>query len=324
MTNTQTPQPSTRQKRTNSLFTMTDKKQIKTLHPKNLHNQGYDFDALCISEPELKKFVSKNPYGNLSVDFADPDAVFTLNKALLSHFYGIKHYSLPKGYLCPPIPGRADYIHHIADILKKHKEDIGEDIHILDIGSGANCIYPVLGVTSYGWNFTASDIDKTSIENINKLVKQNDILKDKITAVLQPNIHDIFNGIIKENDYYHFTMCNPPFHSSKEDALKGSKRKVKNLKGVDTKEPLLNFAGQANELWCKGGELAFLKKMIKQSVDYKENVMYFSTLVSKQENLKTIYKLLKRFNANHKTIEMKQGNKTTRIVVWSFKDQNLS
>ncbi len=295
---------------------MTDKKQIKTLHPKNLHNQGYDFDALCISEPELKKYLSKNAYGNLSIDFADPDAVFTLNKALLSHFYGIKNYSLPKGYLCPPIPGRADYIHHIADILKE--EDIKDVIHILDIGSGANCIYPILGVTSYGWNFTASDIDETSIENIKSLIEKNDILKDKISPLLQPNIHDIFKGIIKQNDYYHFTMCNPPFHSSQEDAQKGSKRKVKNLKGVDTKEPLLNFSGQSNELWCKGGEIAFIKKMIKQSVEFKVNVLYFSTLVSKQENLKVIYKLLKRFDAKYQTIEMKQGNKTTRIVVWSF------
>ncbi len=289
----------------------------KTLHPRNIHKQNYDFDALCDTEPELKKFVSKNAYGNLSIDFADPDALFTLNKALLSRFYGIKNYSLPKGYLCPPIPGRADYIHHIADILKE--KDIKEDIHILDIGSGANCIYPILGVSAYGWNFTASDIDETSIENINKLISQNDILKDKITAVLQPNIHDIFKGIIKENDYFHFTMCNPPFHSSQEDALKGSRRKVKNLKGIDTKEPLLNFAGQSNELWCKGGEIAFIKKMIKQSVDYKKQVLYFSTLVSKQENLKTIYKLLKRFDAKYQTIEMKQGNKTTRVVVWSFK-----
>lgn len=297
---------------------MKDKKKTKTLHPKNLHNRSYDFDALCVTEPDLKKFLSKNRYGNLSVDFSDPDAVFILNKTLLSHFYGIKNYFLPEGYLCPPIPGRADYIHHIADLLK----DVKENIKILDIGSGANCIYPVLGVTSYGWSFTASDIDETSIENIKKLIKNNGILKDKITPILQPNIHDIFKGIIKENDYYHFTMCNPPFHASKEDALKGSRRKVKNLKGEAVNDPALNFAGQSNELWCKGGEIAFLKKMIKQSVEYKKQVLYFSTLVSKQENLKTIYKLLKRFGADHKTVQMKQGNKLTRIVVWSFEEHN--
>lgn len=301
---------------------MVNNKELKTLHRNNLHNHGYDFDKLASIEPQLEKYLSINKYGNQSIDFSNKDAVFLLNKALLKRYYKIEEYFIPKGYLVAPISGRADYIHYIADIIDANPDLTDQKIKVLDIGSGANCIYPILGVSIYDWDFTASDIEPNSIENIKELISKNKILKNKITPVLQPNIHDIFNGIINKEDIYHFTMCNPPFHSSQNDALKATKRKVKNLTGSDQKNTDLNFEGESNELWCKGGELAFLKKMIKQSVDYKENVMYFSTLVSKQENLKTIYKLLKRYGASFQTIQMKQGNKTTRVVVWSF-SQNI-
>lgn len=83
----------------------------KGLHPRNLHGQGYDFDALMDTTPELKPFVRPNPYGNLSIDFADPRAVKLLNLALLRLHYGLSYWDIPEGFLCPPIPGRVDYLH---------------------------------------------------------------------------------------------------------------------------------------------------------------------------------------------------------------------
>jgi len=59
--------------------------------------------------------------------------------------------------------------------------------------------------------------------------------------------------------------------------------------------------------------------MIKQSVTYAQNCLWFTTLVSKKENLQVIYKLLKRERPFViKTIEMKQGQKISRILAWSF------
>ena len=85
------------------------------------------------------------------------------------------------------------------------------------------------------------------------------------------------------------------------------------------KNPTLNFGGQNNELWCEGGEVAFIKKMIKQSVSNAENCLWFTTLVSKKENLQEIYKTLKRERPFViKTIEMKQGQKISRFIAWSF------
>lgn len=289
---------------------------MKTLHPKNIHNSRYDFAALCKTNPHLNQFVALNQYGDYSIDFANPKAVLTLNKTLLAHHYGIQNWEIPKNYLCPPIPGRADYIHYLADLLGDK-----ENINGLDIGVGANCIYPIIGVSVYNWKFTVSDIDPISIQSAENIVNSNEKLKNNITIKLQKNKHNIFAGIIEPNDKFDFTMCNPPFHKNVQEALTGSNRKVSNLTKQKTTNATLNFAGQSNELWCKGGELAFIKKMITQSEQFKTNCLWFTTLVSKKENLKDIYRALKKVNALEvKTVEMKQGQKTTRFVAWSFLD----
>jgi 23S rRNA (adenine1618-N6)-methyltransferase len=296
--------------------------KTKTLHPRNLHNSNYDFDALVKSEPRLEEFVGENKYGNISIDFANPKAVLTLNKALLSHFYGIKNWELPTDYLAPPIPGRADYIHNIADLLASSNEGVipkGSAIKGLDIGVGANCVYPIIGAVSYGWSFLASDIDKVSIKSVENIVNSNDVLSNKITSKLQKNKNNIFIDIIKKDDKFDFTISNPPFHKSAKEAAKGSKRKVQNLTKTKVNKAVLNFAGQANELWCDGGEIAFITKMINQSMKFKNNCLWFTTLVSKKENLDTIYKLLKNKNvAEYKTIHMQQGQKISRFVAWTF------
>jgi hypothetical protein len=106
--------------------------------------------------------VARNRYGTESIDFANPAAVKALNQALLKKFYDIAHWDIPPGYLCPPIPGRADYIHHVADLLAgEHEVAIprGPSVAVLDIGIGANCVYPIVGCHDYGWQFVGTDID---------------------------------------------------------------------------------------------------------------------------------------------------------------------
>lgn len=111
----------------------------KRLHPRNLHINGYDFPALMASFPKLKAFVRPTPYGALSIDFADPFAVKNLNAALLKHHYGLAFWDIPKGALCPPIPGRVDYLHYLADLLfEGAKVKRAAAIHALDIGTGAD------------------------------------------------------------------------------------------------------------------------------------------------------------------------------------------
>jgi len=301
---------------------MANKEHKKSLHPRNFHNNRYDFPQLLKSLPKLKNYVFKNKYDELSIDFSNAKAVLTLNKALLSHFYDIKEWSIPDGYLCPPIPGRADYLHYIADILAKsnnNKIPKGSNIKGLDIGIGANCIYPIIGNSVYGWSFVGSDIEKESIKSSQKIIESNNSLKGNVHCRIQTSHDNIFTGIIKENDRFDFTLCNPPFHKSQEQAQEGNKRKVQNLTKQVVKKASLNFGGKSNELWCKGGEVAFIKTMIKQSKIYSKNCFWFSTIVSKKDNLKFIYDTLDYVKPIEiETIKMKHGQKISRIIIWTF------
>ena len=58
--------------------------------------------------------------------------------------------------------------------------------------------------------------------------------------------------------------------------------------------------------------------MIKQSIVYKKQVGWFTTLVSKKENLSKIYKQLDKLKVTRKTINMTQGSKKSRFVAWKF------
>lgn len=294
------------------------------LHPRNKHRSRYDFEQLITVCSDLKPFVSINKFNIETIDFTNPLAVKTLNQALLKQFYNINFWDIPQNYLCPPIPGRVDYIHNIADILASSNSNVipkGKHVKVLDIGVGANCIYPILGHQEYGWTFIGSDIDSFSIKIANQILQANSLSKN-IELRLQKYSTHIFNGIIKPNEIIDVTMCNPPFHSSAEEAKEGTDRKWKNLGQQKLIKSNLNFGGQSNELWCKGGERAFILKMIEESVSFSQNCLWFTTLVSKSENLPSIYNALKKVNATEiKTVNMSQGSKTSRLVAWTFMNE---
>jgi 23S rRNA (adenine1618-N6)-methyltransferase len=292
------------------------------LHPRNKNRERYDLVALINTTPELKNYITLNTHGTESVDFANPLAVKLLNTAILNHYYGITYWKFPDENLCPPIPGRADYIHYMADLLAENnfgKIPTGHRITCLDIGMGASCIYPIIGVTEYGWKFIGSDINPKSITSSQQIVNANTLLTGKIECRLQKNSKDIFHGIITKDDKIECTVCNPPFHASAEDAQQGSLRKIRNLSGKKVKTAELNFAGISNELIYEGGEYKFIQSMIRESEKFSKNCFWFSTLVSKQANLKRIQTLLESTEVNQiKTIPMGTGNKSSRIVAWTF------
>jgi len=309
------------------------------LHPRNQHTGRYDFTALVEALPELQEFVVKNPVGESTVNFSDPVSVKMLNKALLAHHYGVKHWDIPEGYLCPPIPGRADYIHRVADLLNADCEGHPyphKSVQALDIGVGANCIYPIVGVTEYGWKYKGSDVDAVSIKAANFIAEANPVLKGKIRCKLQANADFMFKGIIGENERYDVTTCNPPFHQSLEEAQKGTQRKLDNLaanrnkrqgkpeksaKGGEKRSPALNFGGQKAELWCDGGEAAFVAKLAKESQLFATQVLWFTTLISKKENVSTLKVTLDKLGVKQiKVVEMSQGQKVSRFVAWTYMD----
>ncbi|WP_336718747.1 23S rRNA (adenine(1618)-N(6))-methyltransferase RlmF [Chryseobacterium mucoviscidosis] len=294
---------------------MTEK---SALHPRNLHRDPYDFEKLISCVPELKHYVFVNAYQSVTINFSLPKAVKLLNKALLLHFYKVQDWDIPDGNLCPPIPGRADYIHYIADLIGE-KDPENFDIKGLDIGTGANLVYPLIAHRSYGWKMLGTDINDISLKNAEYILSQNPDLLPFIHLKKQPETQRIFKNIIDKEDRFAFSMCNPPFHDSEESAMKGNFRKTKNLKKSTVKKPLLNFGGQQSELWCEGGELAFITNMIRESTLYSSQILWFTCLVSKKENLSKLTFLLKKIKAvDFRIIEMSQGQKISRILAWTF------
>lgn len=328
------------------------------LHKNNIHRNGYDFTALTLAHPALSAHVIINKFNQQqTIDFSKPHAVKALNTALLKHHYQIKQWDTPAGYLCPAIPGRVDYIHYLAELLSSTSFPASVKktvINALDIGTGSGAIYPLLAHKIYDWNVVCSEIDPKSIQSAKENIEKNE-LEQSITLRPQPEEKHIFRGIIQPDEFYHISLCNPPFHKSFEEANAGTKRKWENLNGKkspkhssnansdktadqrseknldkdsgnhevkSTKKAPLNFGGQHAELWCAGGEVAFIRNMIHESKFVRHQVLWFTCLVSKKDHLGDVKLALKKAKVKQrKVIKMAQGNKVSRFVAWSFFDE---
>lgn len=329
------------------------------LHHRNQHQGRYDMAALVEALPALSDYLILNPRSEQTIDFADQAAVLCLNQALLLHHYGIQDWQIPAGYLCPPIPGRADYIHYAADLVAKYQlSPRNGQTRVLDIGTGANLIYSLLGASVYQWQMLACDIDQAALDNAAEILQHNPALATQIQLRLQSDKQSIFRQIIQPGEHYQLSVCNPPFYESAADAQAENRRKTRNLarhqqtrmspgpepvvpldSGVNTDtvssndpwakaksapdhralDKQRNFGGQNNELWCEGGELAFLKRMARESKEFATQVDWFTSLVSKQEHVPMLLEYLKRQGAKKtEVVKMAQGQKISRFIAWTF------
>jgi len=290
-------------------------KNSEQLHSNNKHKSGYHFAELIEKYPALEEFVFVNKYGTKTINFAEPKAVKAINTALLFKYYNIQYWDFPDDNLCPPIPGRVDYIHYLADLLSA--SGINKNTKILDIGIGANCIYPLLGNAEYNWKFIGTDIDKKSLDRAQNILKKNK-LTEFIQLKQQKDGTQIFKGVLNDVDKFSASICNPPFYRSQEEAMQANLRKLEGL-GISDAVKTRNFSGKQQELWFKGGEKAFIHTYLYESSLFKTNCFWYTTLVSKKENAESMYASLKKLGATDiKTIPMHQGNKVTRVVAWTF------
>jgi 23S rRNA (adenine1618-N6)-methyltransferase len=289
------------------------------MHPRNRHTGRYDFDLLVKRSPELESVAYLNPSGEPTIDFSDPEAVLVLNRALLRTYYGVSAWDLPPGYLCPPIPGRADYLHHAADLLASGGEvPRGDAVRVLDVGVGANCVYPIIGRAEYGWRFTGSDTDRTALASAQRIVDSNPGLAGGVELRLQTASHAILAGIINGGESFDLVMSNPPFHASLADARSATREKWTKLGRPS--DSVSNFGGIESELWYPGGEETFARRMIEESASFRDQVRWFTVLISKASSLPAVEKALNKAGVvQRREIGMAQGQKKSRIVAWSFR-----
>lgn len=277
------------------------------MHPRNRYAGKHDFRVLADLEPELNNFLTTTPDGRISLSFHEPRAVYLLNRTLLKRDYGLLHWDIPPDNLTPPIPGRLDYIHELGDLSPDASS-------VLDVGCGASLIYPILGSREYGWSFVGTEINKRSVAVARAIIKFNKL--NNIVVRHQPNGDAIFKGVVGEKDTFDLTMCNPPFYSSREEALASADKKWRKLGVTDRGQ---SFGGTNDELYTPGGEPAFLRTMIDESKLFADQVGWFTTLISKKGYLTAATQQLDQVGAAEvKILAMGQGNKRSRVLAWRY------
>lgn len=300
---------------------------IGQLHPANPYGKPYDFPALVQTHPDLARFLRPHPQGGDTLDYNDAEAVRHLNEALMRHHQGLTKWCVPPGHLCPAIPGRIDYLCHLADLLRRdlHSQP-ARSIRILDIGTGATCVYPLLAATQFGWSGVGTESDIDAHTWAKKQIDAHPRWADTLECRLQPNPEHIFSGVTKPDERFSASICNPPFYPSLEDAQKHvrSGKEIKKapkeaLKSNSPVRPQSSFGGTGHELWCKGGEIGFVQRMIQESQVRPDLCVWFTTLVARQGNLAPLEKALRKASVHDWCIlPLFAGQKQSRVLAWSF------
>uniref|UniRef100_A0A3B0N6M7 U6 small nuclear RNA (adenine-(43)-N(6))-methyltransferase n=1 Tax=Theileria annulata TaxID=5874 RepID=A0A3B0N6M7_THEAN len=302
----------------------------------------YDFNHPD-SVYHLSKAILKHNYGlELYLPCSCEEDSCNLNKdldVLNKYFKDLSASSNFIRYLAPCVPNRLSYIRAISSLLclknnESHISDIEAhninsdeqlklNIIVLDIGTGASCIYPLIGTSENSWNFIGTDIDNLTLELARENVEINH-LEDRINLRLQRTPTLIFNSILYSHELVAMTMCNPPFHSSLEMTnlnprtfSTGTERELvfsipedTNLSTeqsyMDNIECIGNstVTGQLKFMLTeKHGDLAFIEIMLQESKLYCHNIVWFTTLVPRMSTLKKIKNIIHRemrhYNLNH-------------------------
>ena len=298
------------------------------LHERNRHICGYDIAQLAQGYPRLKEYVIDGGGDGTrahTIDFSRPAAVEALNAALLTVDYGIHGFALPGGYLCPAVPGRADLLHVIADLLATDNDGsipTGRAVRGLDIGVGASCIYPLIGHAEYGWAFLGSDVSKTSIASASAIAQANDT---PVELRRQPRSEHVLAGVLQPSDgCVAFTLCNPPFYASAQEEAAAAARKWRGLqkkkgRAKNVRGSTRSFGGSKHELWCAGGEKQFVTTHIRESAQMAHAALWFTSLVSSDKSLPKLLAELSNVNpARVEQLGVATGNKAMRVLAWSF------
>ncbi|KAL7923110.1 hypothetical protein ACQKWADRAFT_291253 [Trichoderma austrokoningii] len=280
----------------------------KDAYFRSLYTKAPDFRALALNDPEFAAFIKGR---GRDLNFSDPKAVMQLTKTLLKVDFELS-IELPEDRLCPPVTNRHNYILWLKDLLDTTSYDEpGRKAVGLDIGTGASCIYPLLGCAQRDWSFISTDIDAKSLECAKNNVKLND-LESRI-RVIGRNPDDALIPLDDlKMDSIDFTMTNPPFYESAEAMLESAAGK--------SRPPFTACTGAEIEMVTEGGEVGFISRIFEESLVLREHIQWYTAMVGFLSSLtKIVDKLWEHKIDNYAITEFTQGNKTRRwAIAWSF------
>ncbi|XP_039215056.1 RNA N6-adenosine-methyltransferase METTL16 isoform X1 [Crotalus tigris] len=286
----------------------------KSMHARNRYkNKPPDFAFLASKYPEFKQHVQINLSGRVSVNFKDPQAVRALTCTLLKEDFGLQ-IDIPLERLIPTVPLRLNYIHWVEDLIAQQDTATKDSVTWgIDIGTGASCIYPLLGATLNGWYFIATEVDDVCFSYAKKNVEQNN-LSDLIKVVKVPQKTLLLDALEEESEViYDFCMCNPPFFANQLEA-----------KGVNSRNPRRPPPSSVNtggitEIMAEGGELEFVKRIIHDSLQLKKRLRWYSCMLGKKCSLAPLKEELRIHGVPKVThTEFCQGRTMRWALAWSF------
>ncbi|XP_029374109.1 RNA N(6)-adenosine-methyltransferase mettl16 [Echeneis naucrates] len=283
----------------------------KSMHPRNRYkDRPPDFAYLASKYPDFQQYVHTSLTGRPVVNFKEPEAVRALTCTLLKEDFGLT-IEIPLERLIPTVPLRLNYIHWVEDLINGQKQ-LRRGI---DIGTGASCIYPLLGATMNGWYFLATEVDDICFDYAKKNVEQNN-LSDLIKVVKVPKKTLLMDALKAETEIiYDFCMCNPPFFANQLEA-----------KGVNSRNsrrppPSSVNTGGVTEIMAEGGELEFVKRIIHDSLQLKKRLRWYSCMLGKKCSLAPLKEELRKQGVPKVThTEFCQGRTMRWALAWSFYD----
>ncbi|KAJ3589976.1 hypothetical protein NHX12_007933 [Muraenolepis orangiensis] len=234
----------------------------KSMHPRNRYKDTPpDFAYLASKYPEFQQHVHTSIAGRSMLNFKEPEAVRALTCTLLKEDFGLS-IAIPLERLIPTVPLRLNYIHWVEDLVGGQ----GQPRKGIDIGTGASCIYPLLGATMNGWYFLATEVDDICFDYATKNVAQNnlsELIKGK-PMVKVPHKTLLMDALKEETTIvYDFCMCNPPFFANQLEA------KGENSRNSRRPPPSSVNTGGVTEIMAEGGELEFVKRIIHDSLQLR-------------------------------------------------------
>ncbi|CAH1638254.1 unnamed protein product [Spodoptera littoralis] len=284
----------------------------KYMHPRNIYKTPPDFGKLSLFYPEFAAISKMDITGKVGIDFKDPHSLRVLTKCLLKSDFNLE-VDIPADRLVPTLPLRLNYILWIEDLMEvTHRK---ENIVGLDIGTGACAIYPLLGAVKNKWKFVGTESDAESFTKAEENVQRNNL--QELIKLTKNSTKCIISHLFTYDDkeQFDFCMCNPPFYSNLQELCES--RSPARL------PPKNGFTGSPQELITEGGELEFCRQLIRESKQYRDNILIFTTMVGHKYNLSVLLQDLKSEGISHTHAEFCQGRVTRWGLAWTYQQYDL-
>ncbi|KAJ2716101.1 Methyltransferase-like protein 16 [Coemansia spiralis] len=295
------------------------RKKMRTEGPiENALPEHISYVRLAEDFAELQPHLVAGAGGRSTIDFRVPDSVRVLNRALLHVYFGLDVH-LPSDSLCPAVANRLSYLTWIRDNVISELQPGGK-LAGLDIGTGASCIYPLLGSRAIpGCTFVGTDINRESIAAARANVLRNglqasiDLVVNADRGVKLPLDAAEFPLPVADADgaVFAFCMCNPPFYKDSSERQQ--------LAHMKARPPGLDTGGKCDELYTAGGEEEFLAGLVDESVVHRKRIRWFTTMTGKKSTLAALAARARAAQAKHvREGRLVHGRTTRWVLAWSF------